>query len=454
MTNALSWDLRVLLKVAIGTYRVPGASIAVFANGVLHEAAAGILNVETGVEATADSLFHIASITKPMTTTLAMQFVDEGKLSLDEPVRRYLPEFRVGSAEASARITVRQLLTHSSGIDGDFFHDTTRGEDRIAKVVEAGRELPQLHEPGHGFSYCNHGFAIVGRILEVLDGTDFDTIWRRRLSERLGTSTLLTLTREALRYRVAVGHMPGKNGLVVPKRLFLSPSQGPAGGTPMARARDLVSFALMHLDGGVARDGTRVVSAASVKAMREPQNELPPRHIAAHFGLGWMLFDWGGHKLFGHDGLSIFQRSYLRILPEKRVVLALLTNGGDGGSLFREFATNVFGEAGVAMTPMVEADVSVRVDPARYAGTYARRSTVSVVAEDAGKLSMSSTWVDEWARELYGTQGPFPLEPAGGDIFVWRVPGVVEMPIVHFLDPDASGRFRSLHSGLRINHRR
>src|SRR5262249_19451814 len=147
---------------------------------------------------------------KPMTTTIAMQFVDEGKLDLDAPVRRYLPEFRVASKEASETITVRQLLCHSSGIDGDFFIETTRGEDRVAKLVEAGRALPQLHEPGRGFSYCNHGFAIVARILETLDGADWDTIWRKGLSHKLQTPTLLTLTREALRYRVAVGHVGGK----------------------------------------------------------------------------------------------------------------------------------------------------------------------------------------------------------------------------------------------------
>jgi CubicO group peptidase (beta-lactamase class C family) len=448
-----SWDLRARLKAGIGTYGVPGASIAVFRDEALHEAAAGILNAETGVEATTDSLFHIASVTKPITATIAMQLVDEGKLELDAPVRRYLPDFRVASAAASERVTVRELLCHASGIDGDFFHDTTRGEDRIAKVLEAGCALPQLHDPGRGFSYCNHGFTVLGRIFEVIEAIDFDTIWRRRVSEKLGTPSLLTLTREALRYRVAVGHVPTKGGLRVPKRLFLSPSQGPAGGTPMARARDLVSFALMHLNGGVTREGARVLSEGAVRAMREPNNALPPRQLATHFGLGWMLFDWGGQVLFGHDGLSIFQRSYLRIYPEKRVVLALLTNGGDGGGLFRALATEAFGEAGVTMTPPVAPDAGVGFDPARFVGTYARRSTVNTVAESGGQLTLSSTWTDEWARELYGTQGPFPLEPAGGDIFVWRVAGAAEAPVVHFLNADASGRFRTLHAGLRMNHR-
>ena len=451
MTHDFSWTLAAKLKAAIVKYRVPGASIAIYADDGLHEAAAGLLNAETGVEATTESLFHIASVTKPITTTIAMQLVDEGKLDLDAPVRRYLPGFRVASAEAAAGVTVRQLMCHASGIDGDFFVETTRGEDRVAKLVDAGHGLSQLHEPGRGFSYCNHGFGILGRIIEVLDASDFDTIWSARISKKLAAPTLLTLPVDALRYRVAVGHM-GADARKVPQSIFLGTSNGPAGATPMARARDLVSFALMHLNGGVTREGVRVLSESSVKTMREPHNALPPRAIAHHFGLGWMLFDWGGHALFGHDGLSIFQRSFLRILPEKRMVFALLTNGGDGTGLFRELATPAFGDAGVGMTAVPDTDTSVQVDTARYVGSYARRSTINTVAAENGRLTLTAQWTDDWARELYGTQGPFPLEPTGGDVFLWRVPGASEPAAVYFYD-ERAGRFHGLHSGLRMNHR-
>jgi CubicO group peptidase (beta-lactamase class C family) len=446
----LAWGLGARLKAAIAKHRVPGASIALYAGETLHEAAAGVLNNDTGVEATTDSLFHIASITKPMTTTLAMQLVDEGKLDLDATVKHYRPQFCVASREASERITVRQLLSHASGVDGDLFIETTRGEDRVAKLVEAGHVLEQLHEPGRGFSYCNHGFAIAGRILEVLDGSDFDTIWRKRLSAKLNAPTLLTLTRDALRYRVAVGHVGAKN--TVPSQIFLGTSAGPAGATPMARARDLVSFALMHLNGGVTREGVRVLSEGAVRAMQEPQTHLPASASAHHFGLGWMLIDWGGHKIFGHDGVSIFQRSYLRISPDKRTVFSLLTNGGDGVGLFRELATEFFGEAGITMTPVLEAAKGVRIDVSQYAGSYERFGSTTTVGEKDGALTMTSAWTADWARELYGVQGPFALEPAGNDLFLWRVPAA-EPIVVAFVNRDGDGRFKSLYSGVRLSHR-
>jgi CubicO group peptidase (beta-lactamase class C family) len=447
------WTLGSALKTAIAKNKCPAASVAVYRGGALIEAAHGVLNAETGVEATTDSLFHIASITKPMTATIAMQLVDEGKLDLDAPVVRYLPGFAAADMDVAKSVTVRQLTTHQSGIDGDFFLETTRGEDRVARLLEAGKALPQLHPLGKGLSYNNYAFCVLGRIIEVIEGDDFDAVWRKRLTGKLGTPSLVTLKEDALRYRVAVGHSGGPDGFKVPKSMYLAASSGPAGGTAMARARDLISFALMHVNNGVSQTGERMLSAASVKAMQFPHSALPPHHIATHFGLAWMIFDWGGQYLFGHDGASVFQRSYLRIHPASRTVVSLLCNGGDSGGLFRDIAGPVFAAAGATMPPIPAADATIPVDPGRYVGSYRRRSAIFEVSLGEGGLQMSSEWTDDWAVELYGKQGPFPLMPATADRFLWAVPGLAEPGIVHFLNPDKTGRFASLHSGFRVNHR-
>lgn len=448
-----SWTLGPALKAAIAKNKCPSASVAIYQQGRLMEAAHGVLNAETGVEATTDSLYHIASITKPMTATIAMQLVDEGKLDLDAPVVRYLPDFTAADEAAARKVTVRQLTTHESGIDGDFFHETTRGEDRVAKLLQAGRDLPQLHPLGEGISYNNYAFCVLGRILEVIEGADFDAVWRARISDRLGTPSLLTLREDALRYRVAVGHSGGPDGFKVPKLMYLAASSGPAGGTAMAKARDLISFALMHLNGGVAQNGERILSAGSVKAMQFPHSALPPQHIATHFGIAWMIFDWGGQYLFGHDGASVFQRSFLRIHPASRTVFALLCNGGDAGGLFRDIAGPVFESAGAQIPAVPTADETVKIEPARYTGRFRRRGAVFEVTESETGLQMTSEWTDAWAAELYGKQGPFPLRPVESGRFLWCVPGLAEPGIVHFLNPGRDGRFASLHSGFRINQR-
>src|SRR5262245_42703805 len=107
----------------------PGASIAVLTSEGVSSAASGLLNIATGVDATTDSLFQIGSITKVWTATLVLQLVDEGLLDLDAPIRTYLPDFRVADEETSRGVSARHLLTHTSGIDGDHFADTGRGDD-------------------------------------------------------------------------------------------------------------------------------------------------------------------------------------------------------------------------------------------------------------------------------------------------------------------------------------
>lgn len=164
-----------LLAERIERYRVPGASLAVLHDGEVFETAAGVVNVDTGVETTPDSVFQIGSITKLMTTTLAMQLVDEGRLDLDAPVRTWLPELELQDAEAARTITPRHLLTHTSGIDGDFFVDTGRGDDAVERFVVACMALPQPHPVGEGFSYCNAGFVIAGRVIEKLRGAPWGT---------------------------------------------------------------------------------------------------------------------------------------------------------------------------------------------------------------------------------------------------------------------------------------
>ena len=107
------------LAAAIKQHNVPGASAAVFRMGQWEAAAAGIANGTAGVPLTPDTVMHVGSVTKLLTATLVMQFVDEGRIELRAPLRRYLPNFRVADRSANEHISVEMLLNHSSGIDGE-----------------------------------------------------------------------------------------------------------------------------------------------------------------------------------------------------------------------------------------------------------------------------------------------------------------------------------------------
>jgi CubicO group peptidase (beta-lactamase class C family) len=141
--------LTEILAERVTAWRLPGAAAAVLHDGTIETAAAGTLNVDTGVEATTDSLFEIGSITKVYTATLVMQLVDAGLVELDAPIRRYVPDFRVADAAASDAITVRHLLTHTSGFDGgDYFFDGGRGDNTLHAASRRSPNSGSSRRPG------------------------------------------------------------------------------------------------------------------------------------------------------------------------------------------------------------------------------------------------------------------------------------------------------------------
>lgn len=139
----------------------------------------------------------------------------------------------------------------------------------------------------------------------------------------------------------------------------------------------------MHLADGEAPDSTRILPADSARAMREPQVEVPDRWtFGGHVGLGWILPTWDGHRLFAHDGSTIGQGAYLRVLPgETDLVVALLTNGGESRDLYQDLYGEIFEQlADVVIPPRVEP----LSDPpaygaARYVGRYERESVAHEV---------------------------------------------------------------------------
>jgi CubicO group peptidase (beta-lactamase class C family) len=440
------------LPALLAEHQVPGAAIGVYADGQVIDFAAGVLSTATGVEATADSVFQIGSITKTWTATLIMQLADEGLLDIDAPVRQYLPDFRVADEAASAVMTTRQLLCHTAGFEGDIFTDTGPGDDCVEKYVATLSTVPQLFAPGEMFSYNNAGFCVLGRIVEVLRGKQFDQALREHLFAPLGLTHAATDAYSAIMYRAAVGHLqrsPEEPPAPAPVWALVR-SNAPAGAMLAMRPRDLLAFARMHMAGGTAADGTRVLSEAIVKAMQQQQVTLPPLGLmGTHWGLGWELFDWAGGPVVGHDGGTIGQSAFMRMVPGKDVAIALLTNGGNPIAVQAEIFGHLLRElAGVEMpgTPTPPANPD-RVDAARYAGTYANEISELTVSQDAdGRI-----WMDLVPRgviaELVENAERAELVHLEGDTLIMLESKYgIYLPQV-FLGDDGSGRALYIHSG-------
>jgi len=201
MLNAANWTAR--LNELAAEANVPGAALGIWSDGQEILAAHGVLNAATEVPVTTDSVFQVGSITKLWTATMIMQLVDEGLLSLDTTVSGVLPGTRLGTADVGDQVTVRHLLTHTSGIDGDVFTDTGRGDDCVERYVGLLAEVPSVFTPGATYSYCNSGYVLLGRIIEVIDGRSWDESLRERLTGPLAATQTVTLPEEAILRRAA-----------------------------------------------------------------------------------------------------------------------------------------------------------------------------------------------------------------------------------------------------------
>ncbi|MEQ9225652.1 MAG: serine hydrolase domain-containing protein [Parvibaculum sp.] len=435
---------------------VPGASLAVWSGGKLSEAAAGVCNLETKVPVTSGTLFQIGSITKLYTAALAMQLVEEGKLDLDAPVRKVLPEFRVKDETVAAQVTLRQLLSHTSGITGDFFKDAGRGEDRVARFVSMMAGLEQVHAPGEMFSYCNTGFVAAGRMIEVANGTTWDKAIRTRIAKALDTPAFSTLPEQAMRHQTAIGHLGQPGALMVTPIAYLAASNGPAGATPMARARDIVTFARMMMQEGVAPNGKQVLTAESVHAMHLRNIACPKGMNIDAIGLATFMWDWDGdghYEVFGHDGSTIGQAAWLRYHPESETALCLLTNGGNGKAMADALIREVFAEeAGIAPPELPKPDAALMLDASHYLGRYANSMEEIEVTAEGGKLVATATPAPDYAVMAGGTKRVV-LEAVSGELFLGVAPGMTLPQSWHFLGRDGEGRARWLHQGVRAHRR-
>lgn len=325
-------NLQDYVEENVSFYQLPALSIAVWHKNKLHQAASGCLNLNTGVEATVDSIFQIGSVSKVMTACLVMKLVEQGRLALDAKVQHYLPDFMLADHHAAAQITVRQLINHSSGIAGDFFPDDSGHQGNlIARFVDRCSFLPVIHPVGEMYSYSNTGFAIAGRLIEVVSGISWFQAMERYIFQPLGMDHALVDPAETVRFRTAMGHVYKGERCELAERAYLPIGMSPVGSVATMRPKDLILFARAHLEGGLNSQGQRWLSAESVAAMQEMQMPCPDLSQVSEkgAGLGWHLLKNRTSKtgFLSHFGATSGSLAALQVFPEQQAAFAILMNG-------------------------------------------------------------------------------------------------------------------------------
>ena len=319
-------ELLDLLAPLADEFGVPGVAAGVWHAGQTSYACHGVTSIENPLPVDEHTLFQAGSIGKTFTATALLMLAEAGRVELDAPVRRYLPELRLADATAAAEVTLLQLLNHTAGWEGDFFPDTGEGDDALARYVARLDELVQLTPPGAAVSYNNAAFCLAGRVIENVTGDTYERAIRRLILQPLGLSESFFFPNEVMTRRFVVGHKPSADdGLQVARPWALPRNGAPAGGIVTSIA-DLLAWARFHLGDGRGADGRQLLSESGLRTMRDPTVHMPGSAIGDALGIGWILSDIGGEWLGGHDGSTNGQEASLSFLAEQDWALVLMTN--------------------------------------------------------------------------------------------------------------------------------
>ena len=289
------------MDAMIARNEVAGAvTLVASRDGIVHLESTGYADVASKRPMSPDTVFWIASMTKPVTAVAILMLQDEGKLKVSDPVSKYLPEFgglKTPSGKP-ANLTITQILTHTSGL-GETGGTAAQKARTLADLVPLWLAAPMQYEPGEKWRYTQSGINAAGRIVEVISGMSFDAFLKQRLFDPLGMTDTTFYPDDAQRSRLVTAYARNKeSGLleaVPPRPEFGSRDRPPQGnGGLFSTAPDYGRFCRMLLRGGTV-DGRRFVSAESLKFLTTPQTgDLPTGFFQTDaFGNRGGNYGWG-----------------------------------------------------------------------------------------------------------------------------------------------------------------
>jgi CubicO group peptidase (beta-lactamase class C family) len=332
----ISW----LIRTEMSRNNVTGLSIALVDDQrIVWAEGFGFADQANHIAATQDTIYRVGSITKLFTATAAMQLVEQGKLDIDQPLQRYLPEFSVRRhfTERSP-VTPRSIMTHHSGLPSDLLKGMwTEKPEAYASLVGLTADEYAASPPGKVFAYSNLGISLLGVALERISGKDYAGLVTESLLQPLDMRhTTIAYGGE----RSDFGARAYSNGELVEETPL---RDVPAGGMNSS-VNDLSRFIRMIFADGRS-GGNTIIKPETLAEMMRPQNSTVPLDCNFKIGLGWMLGGLGDIDIQNagivahHSGATLYHRSMLLVLPEKKLGVVVLSNSGNAGPLVNRIAT-------------------------------------------------------------------------------------------------------------------
>lgn len=307
----------------------PGLAYAVTDDGrITTSGARGVAKMGKDTPVTPDTPFTIGSISKSFTALAIMQLVESGNIDLDTELAHYLDDF---SGRPSGSITIRQLLSHTSGfstLQGNASHtDSTGGSEELAHAVKQLATVTPAHAPNERWEYSNANYQILGRLIEVVSGSDYQTYVATHILEPLRMNHSFVADGD-IHDSMATAHVPWFGAKLPLPTTRTDRLTAPQGGV-IASADDLAVYLRMMMNGE-----DDVLSAEGKALMMSPASETSP-----YYGLGWKL-DPGTGAVW-HDGASPGVETLATMIPSDKKAVVVLVNGGSGMGLGETAALRV-----------------------------------------------------------------------------------------------------------------
>jgi CubicO group peptidase (beta-lactamase class C family) len=350
--------------------KIPGLSAGVvYDQDLIWHKGYGNANRDKLIPADENTIYRVASITKLFTATMLMQLRDAGKLSLDDPIEKYLPEFQIKSSHSDARpATFRQVASHGSGLPREGAHEGWRSatmpmiEELLKSLTDVEMRLPVMTEP----KYSNLGIAIMGHALSHVAGQRYDEYVRENILQPLGM-TQTGFDPSAYGDERAIGYHLAKG------KFEISPTWDekgfrPAGGM-YSSVSDIARFISLQFRDGSA-GGKQILGGSSLREMHSPV--LVASDFETGFGIGWGIRRAAGKKVIGHSGGLPGYTTNISLVPSMKLAVIVFTNTGTApveiSNGLLELLIPIFAREAVRQQPAPSAEEIAALVP--YTGRY------------------------------------------------------------------------------------
>ena len=396
---------------------IPGMSLVIVKDGeVIYMKGFGYKDFEKQVPVTPDTEFAIGSATKAFTALTVLMAQDEGKLSIDDSPKKYLPYFHMYDPDTDKNITIRDLMSHSSGLNRTDLAMVTGKLNRAELIEVAAQAKPtaKLHEK---FQYQNIMFVAAGEIASTVEKTAYEKLVPERIFKPLGmTNSNMTIAEMEKAKDSSFGYNYNFDTKETTRLPYREITQVAPAGSINSSARDMAKWLKFVLDGGSV-GGKRLVSEKSFDEWLKPQMKITPNGKSS-YGLGWFLQDWNGLKVVQHGGNIDGFNSMVAMIPEKKLGFVMLTNvsaSSLGGDLMPIVWSNIL-EGG--NTGRVEgAQVPVAATQPSPNGSAAAKELVGEYSAPVGSGTVEVKEADGKVTFNIPGQPPFTLNEKAKDVY-------------------------------------